>query len=514
MARLIEYKRVDERRATPSSVAGRGPDRDRPRLAGRPGPLPRAAPGSRSSRSGRSPSIGSAGGSTAAGPGSVRRLLERLYWLAFRVIETLTGISIPKSVRVGPGLRIWHFGNIFVHADGVIGANCTLRQGVTIGNREDGGPCRSWRTTSSSAPMPRSSAGVRVGRGAKVGAMSVVLRDVPPGAVAVGVPARIIERSPTGPRPDLERGDDAMKAALIGTGHIARQHLACLRELPGVEVAGRLRPLARRWPSPPPSGSACPPGSPTTGAMLAEARPDVVHVTTPPPSHFPLAMDALEAGAHVVVEKPATATFDELAALVDRAAEAGRALVEDYNYIFNGATQAVLRLVDSGEFGDVVARRGLQSASTSSARAARSATRTPPTPACDGGRGHRRLPDAPGLAGARLRRAASGVADDLVKRRPPRPCRATSSGPWSTPSGGRRLLGFSASTQPDAFWLRVDGTRMQAVANLFETRLTIDRLRGGPRRWPALNGLREAQRRAAVGVRRPLAQARRRPRRV
>ena len=40
--------------------------------------------------------------------------------------------------------------------------------------------------------------GVRVGRGAKVGAMSVVLRDVPPGAVAVGVPARIIERDMAG----------------------------------------------------------------------------------------------------------------------------------------------------------------------------------------------------------------------------------------------------------------------------------------------------------------------------
>ena len=73
-------------------------------------------------------------------PGLARALLERWYWLAFRVTETLTGISIPKSVEVGPGLKIWHFGNIFVHGDSVIGAHCTLRQGVTIGNREDDGP--------------------------------------------------------------------------------------------------------------------------------------------------------------------------------------------------------------------------------------------------------------------------------------------------------------------------------------------------------------------------------------
>src|SRR5262249_19878362 len=58
---------------------------------------------------------------------------------------------------------------------------------------------------------------------------------------------------------------------------------------------------------------------------------------------------------------------------------------------------------------------------------------------------------------------------------------------------GSALLGFSANTQPDAFWLRVYGERMQAVANLFETRLTIDRVRGGPKPLrPLLNGLREA----------------------
>ena len=71
--------------------------------------------------------------------GPIRWIVNRFYWLAFRITETLTGISIPKTARVGPGLRIYHFGNIFVHKDAVIGGNCTLRQGVTIGNRvEDG----------------------------------------------------------------------------------------------------------------------------------------------------------------------------------------------------------------------------------------------------------------------------------------------------------------------------------------------------------------------------------------
>ena len=128
-------------------------------------------------------------------PGLGRTLLEKWYWLAFRVTETLTGISIPKSVEVGPGLKIWHFGNIFVHADSVIGAHCTLRHGVTIGNREEDGPAPVLEDDVELGAYAQILGGITIGRGAKVGAMSVVLCDVPPGAVAVGVPARIIERS-------------------------------------------------------------------------------------------------------------------------------------------------------------------------------------------------------------------------------------------------------------------------------------------------------------------------------
>src|SRR5262249_8365128 len=86
-------------------------------------------------------------------------------------------------------------------------------------------------------------------------------------------------------------------------------------------------------------------------AMLEKARPDVVHVTTPPTSHFRLAMDSLDAGAHVIVEKPATPTFEELQALVRRAQEANRRLVEDHNYVFNNAPQEILRRIESGQFG-------------------------------------------------------------------------------------------------------------------------------------------------------------------
>ena len=129
-------------------------------------------------------------------PGLRRKVLDRVYWLAYRVTETLTGISIPKMVEVGPGLRIYHFGNIFVHTDVRIGANCTLRQGVTIGNRRDDGPVPVLEDDVELGAYAQVLGGVRLGRGSKVGALSVVLDDVPPGAVAVGSPARIVVRAP------------------------------------------------------------------------------------------------------------------------------------------------------------------------------------------------------------------------------------------------------------------------------------------------------------------------------
>ena len=131
-------------------------------------------------------------------PGLMRKVLDKLYWLVYRVIETLTGISIPKSVKIGPGLRIHHFGNIIIHADVAIGKNCVLRQGVTIGNRVDDGPVPILEDDVELGAYAQVLGGVRVGTGARIGAMSVVLVDVPPGATAVGVPARVIVPEPVG----------------------------------------------------------------------------------------------------------------------------------------------------------------------------------------------------------------------------------------------------------------------------------------------------------------------------
>ena len=136
-------------------------------------------------------------------PGFIRKLKDRFYWLAYRATETLTGISIPKSVEIGPGLRIHHFGNIFVHKDVKIGGNCTLRQGVTIGNRYEGGPVPLLEDDVELGAYAQILGGVRIGKRAKIGAMSVVLKDVPAGATAVGVPASIVPAKELSDRPGM-----------------------------------------------------------------------------------------------------------------------------------------------------------------------------------------------------------------------------------------------------------------------------------------------------------------------
>lgn len=126
------------------------------------------------------------------GDGPVKWILEKAYWFLYRVTETLFGIGIPKSVCIGPGLRIWHFGNIFIHSNVVIGSNCTLRQGVTIGNRYNDDRVPVIGDNVEFGAYAQVLGEIRVGNNCKIGAMSVVLCDVPDGATAIGIPARIV----------------------------------------------------------------------------------------------------------------------------------------------------------------------------------------------------------------------------------------------------------------------------------------------------------------------------------
>src|SRR5271155_919702 len=94
-----------------------------------------------------------------------------------------------------------------------------------------------------------------------------------------------------------------LKCVLIGCGAIAREHLTALAELGTVEVAAvgdisaaRAEAAAERF------GVAK--WSSSYEELLSDVRPDLVHITTPPSSHFSIAKSCLSAGLNVLCEKP------------------------------------------------------------------------------------------------------------------------------------------------------------------------------------------------------------------
>lgn len=126
--------------------------------------------------------------------GLFKKIHLKVYWLIFHILEVILGISIPKSVQAGGGLRIYHFGNIFIHRNAVFGENCTLRQGVTIGNRHNDGVAPRLCNNVELGAYAQVLGNVKLSDNVKVGAMSVVLKDIAANKTACGVPAKIIEQ--------------------------------------------------------------------------------------------------------------------------------------------------------------------------------------------------------------------------------------------------------------------------------------------------------------------------------
>lgn len=130
----------------------------------------------------------------------VRAPFSMAYRAMFRYVRNHYGIELPYSAQVGRRVVIEHQSGIVIHGNAVIGDECIIRQGVTLGNRSMDRPLEA----------PALGRGVNVGAGAKIlgkvvigdhaaiGANAVVLSDVPAYAAAVGIPARIIRKEPHG----------------------------------------------------------------------------------------------------------------------------------------------------------------------------------------------------------------------------------------------------------------------------------------------------------------------------
>ncbi|TFV60113.1 UNVERIFIED_ORG: Gfo/Idh/MocA family oxidoreductase [Bacillus sp. AZ43] len=274
-------------------------------------------------------------------------------------------------------------------------------------------------------------------------------------------------------------GDNMLRAAVVGTGAIAETHLACLATLPSVEVVGvadlsqaRAEATADRF--------AVPRWFADAQQMLETVRPDVVHVTTSPNAHFPLAMAALDAGAHVVVEKPVTPSLAEWEQLRDAAQERQLRLIENQNYRFSRQVRQVRGLVAAGEFGDVqqVDVRFFQNL-TGEGHPFSDPFLPHPTLRLPGGPITDFLPHMASLVHSFLG-AHSDVDAMWLPGEPTSPIPYVDMVAAVRAERGLATLSFSGRSGPDGFWIGVYGERAQARINLYEGRLTIDRVRSGP----------------------------------
>lgn len=132
--------------------------------------------------------------------GGARYLGKPLSALYLVVVEWLFGIELPWATSVGSGLRIFHGTGLVVSAYATLGDEVTLHQGVTIGARTEGGDCPTLQDRVTIFAGATVLGAITLGHDSRVAAGAVLLSDLPPGALAVGNPARII---PASRRPDV-----------------------------------------------------------------------------------------------------------------------------------------------------------------------------------------------------------------------------------------------------------------------------------------------------------------------
>jgi serine O-acetyltransferase len=122
----------------------------------------------------------------------LRAPLSMLYRWGYRHCRNVYGIELPFTVELGRRVVIEHQGGIVVHGRSRIGDDCIIRQNCTLGIRRitdlDDAPTLEDGVSVGAGAVILGA--VTLGRGCAVGANAVVLTDVPPGALAIGVPAR------------------------------------------------------------------------------------------------------------------------------------------------------------------------------------------------------------------------------------------------------------------------------------------------------------------------------------
>jgi predicted dehydrogenase len=141
-----------------------------------------------------------------------------------------------------------------------------------------------------------------------------------------------------------------LKVGIVGCGKIADAHVSQILRIKGCEIVGvcdreplMARQLYERFPIKQHFAS--------LKELLNESRPDVVHITTPPQSHFEISKYCLQSGCHVYVEKPFTLNEAEARELIALATEKGLKLTVGHDDQFSHVARRMRALIQSGFLG-------------------------------------------------------------------------------------------------------------------------------------------------------------------
>jgi predicted dehydrogenase len=145
----------------------------------------------------------------------------------------------------------------------------------------------------------------------------------------------------------MSRDIGELCAGVVGTGFIGVVHVEALRRL-GVEVAGVVGSSPERA-----RDKGLAPVYETYEDLLGDERVDVVHLTTPNHLHYPQVKQALEAGKHVVCEKPLAMTSEQSAELLELAERSGLVHCTNFNIRFYPQVQQARALISTGTVGTV-----------------------------------------------------------------------------------------------------------------------------------------------------------------
>jgi predicted dehydrogenase len=143
-----------------------------------------------------------------------------------------------------------------------------------------------------------------------------------------------------------------LKYAVVGLGYWGPNFIRNLNEIDEAETSyvcdvdeGRLEKMNRRYPAIRATRH--------YAEILASPDVDVVILATPVSTHYPLGMAAIEAGKHVLIEKPLASNSEEARALVEAARERGVIAAVDHTFLYTGAVRKLRSLIADGSVGDL-----------------------------------------------------------------------------------------------------------------------------------------------------------------